>query len=71
MSRNVMNDSEIRKIHSIIEAQGFVISKTNSGHVRYLPPDPTMPIVIGAGTTCNKKGVRDLRARLRRSGAIL
>lgn len=58
-------------IKKIIEAailQGWHVQTTKKGHLRFVPPDPDQPIVIGSGTPSDPRSDRNLVARLRRSG---
>ena len=51
--------------------QGWTVSTTRRGHLRWLPPNPDMPIVVGAGTPSDHRSQKNLLARLRRSGLVL
>jgi hypothetical protein len=50
--------------------QGWQTGRTRKGHRRWVPPDPSMPIVIGSGTPGDHRAMRNFLAQLRRSGFI-
>lgn len=59
------------KARDIVEAarrQGWTVSQTKRGHIKLVPADPDMPIVIGSGTPGDYRAVRNLLALARRSG---
>lgn len=59
-----------KEIDKAARAQGFRIERTKKGHRRYIPPDPSKPIVIGSGTASDYRAEKNLLSQLRRSGLI-
>jgi predicted RNA binding protein YcfA (HicA-like mRNA interferase family) len=62
-----MNEKEIAQA---AKEQGWEIGRTKKGHLRYVPPDPRQPIVIGSGTPGDKRALRNFLAQLKRAGFI-
>lgn len=59
----------IDDIREQAEAQGFKVDRTKKNHWRFIPPDPTKPIVIGSGTPrCHRGARHDLLRGLRSAG---
>ena len=48
--------------------QGFVVQRTKKGHLQFIPPDKTKPIVVASGTPSDHRELQNLLSRLRRSG---
>ncbi|GAA0993878.1 hypothetical protein GCM10009551_056920 [Nocardiopsis tropica] len=62
---------QLRAFISLAEAQGWQVTRTSSGHIRFTPPDPAAQIVIAPGTTSAGRAVQNLRGGLRRAGLVL
>lgn len=60
----------MRDIEKAARDQGWETGRTKKGHLRYVPPDPELPIVIGAGTPSDHRSLRNFVAQLRRSGFV-
>jgi len=61
----------VKGLEEVIRAareQGWAVSQTGKLHIRLVPPDPTRPIVIAAGTPSDVRAVRNLISQARRSG---
>lgn len=58
---------EILEIKKQAEAQGWVVTYTKAGHYKFLPPNPTMGMVICSSTPSDYHTInllkRDLRVR--------
>jgi len=57
-------------IKKAARGQGWVVQATKKGHVRLVPPNKDMPIVIGSGTPGDHRAVKNLLAQAKRSGLI-
>jgi hypothetical protein len=51
--------------------QGWEVRRTRRGHVLFVSPDRTVPLIYGSGTPSDHRSVLNLRARLRRAGLAL
>ena len=60
--------NELREIEDAAREAGWTVSRTARGHVRFVPPDPNGKIVITAGSPSDIRGLRNLRAQLKRQG---
>ena len=63
-----MRNFQTAAIIKAAQDQGWAVSQTSKAHVKMVPPDPSLPIVIAAGTTSDQKSFRSLLCRARRSG---
>ncbi len=61
---------DMRKIEKAAREQGWQIGRTKAGHPRWVPPDSSNEIVIGAGTPGDVRAMRNFLAALKRSGLI-
>lgn len=61
---------DLRKIEQAAREQGWRVERTTKGHIRFVPPDATMPMVIASGTPSDQRSIKNLIAQLRRSGFI-
>lgn len=61
---------DLRKIEQAAREQGWRVERTKKGHIRFVPPDATKPMVVAAGTPSDHRSIRNLVAQLRRSGLI-
>jgi hypothetical protein len=62
-----MNEKELEQA---AQEQGWQTGRTRRGHLRWVPPDPTKPIVVGSGTPGDHRAMKNFLAQLRRSGFI-
>ena len=60
---------ELRELARVAEAQGWEVTPTNSGHVRWRPK--TGGLYFSGGTPSDKRALRNLRAALVRRGLQL
>lgn len=60
--------NELREIEDAARRAGWTVSKTSRGHTRFVPPNPHGQIVITAGSPSDIRGLRNLRAALKRQG---
>lgn len=72
MSRRLsfITDRELKKIALVAVEQGWRITMTGSGHLRWLPPQGGSP-VFTASTPDDYRTVRNCRSSLRRAGLRL
>lgn len=61
---------ELRKIEQAAWEQGWRVERTKKGHIRFVPPEVTKPMVEAAGTPSELRSIRNLLAQLRRSSLI-
>lgn len=61
---------DLRGIEKAAIEQGWKVDSTKSGHPRFTPPDPQGEIVIGSGTPSDVRALRNLLARLKRTGLV-
>jgi len=60
--------TELKNLKKIAESQGWTVEPTKGGHWRFVPADKDMPMVVLAGTSCSRVGLRNAASLLRRSG---
>ena len=60
----------VREIEKAAREQGWQIGTTKKGHLRWVPSDPTKPIVIAGGTPSDVRAIKNFLAQLKRSGLI-
>lgn len=63
-----MAKADLRVIERTARKQGWIVELTRSGHIKFVPPDPGTPALVTAGTPSDRRGLRNLRADLRRRG---
>ena len=61
---------ELRDIEEQLASQGWRIELRKGGHIGYFPPDGSPP-VFGPATPSEYRSLDNVRAKLRRAGAIL
>lgn len=61
----------MKKLISLAKSQGWSVTKTGSNHIRFLPPQPDKPIVIGSSTPSDPRSMSNLKAQLKRSGLMV
>lgn len=59
-----------KEIEEAALEQGWSIGRTKKGHLRFVPADKSMPIVIGAGTPSDHRSLKNFLAQCRRSGLV-
>lgn len=62
------SNAELRDLIKLADQQGWIIEQTNGGHLKWIPPDPTMSFVITSATPSDgafalKKIKNDLEKR--------
>lgn len=57
--------SEMRKLRRALQRDGFSVAKTRGGHWRFEHPEMLGP-VFGPDTPSDHRGVKNLRAELKR-----
>lgn len=67
MSRNDYK-KRLAEFSSQAQNQDWRVEPTNSGHVKFIPPEKDKPIVIAAATTTDHRAAANLLSQLRRSG---
>jgi hypothetical protein len=66
------SDRETRAILQAVEAApGWRIELTGGEHWKIFPPDPDKPALITSKTSSDWRGLRNLKARLKRDGLIV
>ena len=63
--------SEMRVLLKQAERQGWRVSPTRSGHIKFVPPDPSIPALVTGSTPSDRRSLRNLQADLRRRGLTL
>lgn len=58
----------VKEITKQAEREGWRVATTGGGHLRFIPPDKSQPIVHAAATASDPRAVANLEADLRRSG---
>jgi len=61
---------DIEDLAQAAKEQGWSLGTTKKGHLRWVPPDPKKPIVIGSGTPSDHRSIKNFLGQLRRSGFI-
>lgn len=64
-------DTDLDRLIRTAEDQGWQVSRTRSGHVRFVPPDPTRRIVVSGGTSSDWRRITKLTSDLRRQGLVV
>lgn len=59
---------EIKRLVSIATSHGWQVSHTGKNHIKFVSPDPRVPIIIASGTPSDWRAVKDTKTRLRRAG---
>jgi hypothetical protein len=65
-----MAAKDFRNIVKEAERQGFRVEQLRSGHWRFVPPNPSKPMVHAAGTPSDRRAIDNLLGQLRRSGFV-
>jgi hypothetical protein len=58
---------DLADLRKFAEKHGWIVEETNSGHLRWVPPDGG-PVAFSPKTPSDYRGVRNFRAQLRRRG---
>lgn len=61
----------LRELEKCAVKQGWRVERTNSSHIRFVPRDKRMRIVVTASTPSDPRGIRNLTSDLKRSGLDL
>jgi hypothetical protein len=61
-------DKELRPLVRAARLQGWSVSQTGRGHVKFLPKDKSMPPVFCGVTRSDVRTIHNIIAALRRSG---
>ncbi len=67
MSRNDYK-KRLEELASQAREQNWTVVPTNSGHVKFIPPEKDKSLVIAAATTTDHRAAANLLSQLRRSG---
>lgn len=62
-----------KRVNEIIdeaEAQGWTVTITGGGHLRFTPPDKNKPMVHAPATSSDHRGLANTVSQLRRSGFV-
>lgn len=62
-----------KRVNEIIdqaEAQGWTVTITGGGHLRFIPPDKNKPMVHAPATSSDHRGLANTVSQLRRSGFV-
>lgn len=70
-SRRSTQNKDVRRLIDLAESQGWAIETTCGNHLRFIPPDPTKPMVHTSSTPSDRRAVQNLEAQLRKSGLIV
>lgn len=68
-SLRVISNRELRRIAAVAERQGWVITRTGGGHLKWKSPDGQ--VVITAATPDDSRGIANSKAFLRKAGLVL
>lgn len=58
----------LKSLISTAQSANWVVTLTNNGHWRFVPPDKDKSIVIAPGTASDHRAIANLEAELKRSG---
>lgn len=68
-SRRHTKDKGVKRLMKLAEKQGWDVQKLPGGHIRFVPPDKSKPMVVmGSTPTSDPRALKNLTAALRRSG---
>jgi len=59
-----------RNLIKAARKQGWRVTLSKNGHLKFVPPDPEAPIVHAGGTPSDVRATRNLIADLRRTGCF-
>jgi hypothetical protein len=59
---------DLRDLEKAAKRQGWGIDRTKAGHVRFWPPDSSIPPSVFSGTPSDWRAIRNFLADLRRKG---
>lgn len=59
---------EMKKLLAVAEAAGWEVGRTKKGHLRLIPADPTLPIIVTGSTPSDHRAIRNFKSQLRRAG---
>jgi predicted RNA binding protein YcfA (HicA-like mRNA interferase family) len=59
---------DFKGIRKEAERQGWRVEVTKGGHWRFVPPDPTKPMVVTSSTPSDHRTLDNFIGRLRKSG---
>lgn len=59
---------EVKDLRNLAQQAGWHVEMTKGSHWKFIPPDPSKPIVFASGTSVSRSGIRNLRSDLRKSG---
>jgi predicted RNA binding protein YcfA (HicA-like mRNA interferase family) len=57
-----------KKLIKSARVQGWEVTRTRRGHLKFRSPDPGVPLIFGSGTPSDYRSPRNLAAHLRRAG---
>lgn len=60
--------SDLQDLIQLAVDQDWKVEWTKGGHLRLTPPDPSKPQIFSASTPSDWRGVKNMRARMKRSG---
>ena len=60
--------AELQELIRLAEEQDWLVEWTKKGHLRLTPPDPTQNQIFSASTPSDWRGVKNMRARMKRAG---
>jgi hypothetical protein len=61
---------DFKDVRKEAERQGWRTEQTKSGHWRFIPPDPTKPMVVTSSTPSDHRTLMNFIAELRRKGFV-
>jgi hypothetical protein len=68
MAKRITNNKETARLVNAAIAAGWTVTKTNSGHIKFVPPDPAGQILILCSTPSSKNDFKCNARRLRNQG---
>jgi len=61
-------DKDLRRWTIHARAAGWIVERTRCGHIRWVPPDRSKPVIVTGSTPSDHRSRMNLRADLRRHG---
>lgn len=63
--------SDVKDLKRVAEQQGWRVEPSKGGHWKFFPPDKTKQMVVLAGTSCSRVGLRNAISLLKKNGLAL
>lgn len=66
--RRTTRHKGLSQLVKLAQSQGWLVERTQSGHIRFIPPSADRPMIVSSSTPSDHRSIKNLKARLKRSG---